>query len=85
MKISEDRLKQVLSDVLKIKIETINDETSVDTVPEWDSLHHLNLVLALEQQFNIVFSGEETVEIISYPLIKFVLEEHGVDIAIDNV
>jgi len=79
MKISEDKLKQVLADVFGVDVKTINDTTSVDTVAEWDSLRHLNLVLALEQQFNIVFSGEQTVQILSYPLIKIVLEEHGVD------
>ena len=79
MKISEDNLKQVLANVFGVDVKTINDESSVDTVAEWDSLRHLNLVLALEQQFNIVLSGEQTVQILSYPLIKIVLEEHGVD------
>jgi len=79
MKIGEDKLKQVLADVFGINVKTIDDTTSVDTVVEWDSLRHLNLVLALEQQFNIVLSGEQTVQILSYPLIKIVLEEHGVD------
>ena len=79
MKTSEDKLKQVLADVFGVDVKTINDTASVDTVAGWDSLHHLNLVLALEQQFNIVLSGEEAVQILSYPLIKIVLEEHGVD------
>ena len=79
IKINEDKLKQVLADVFGVDLRTINDTTSVDTVAEWDSLRHLNLVLALEQQFNIVLSGEQTVQILSYPLIKIVLEEHGVD------
>ncbi len=79
MKISEDKLKQVLADVFGIDVKTINDASSVDTVAEWDSLRHLNLVLALEQQFDIVLSGEQTVQILNYPLIKIVLEELGID------
>ena len=79
MKINEDKLKQVLADVFGVDAKTINDATSMDTVAEWDSLRHLNLVLALEQQFNISFSGEETVQILNYPLIKIVLEEHGIE------
>ena len=79
MKISEDTLKQVLSDVFDVDVKTIDDTTSVDTVAKWDSLRHLNLVLALEEQFNIVLSGEQAVQILSYPLIKIVLEELGVD------
>ena len=75
---NEDNLKQVLADVLKITIDSIDDDTSVDTVERWDSLSHLNLVLALEQAFDISFTEEQTVEILNYPLIKAVLGEHGV-------
>ena len=78
MSSNEDRLRRVMSDVLKIEASTINEETSVDTVEEWDSLRHLNLVLALEQEFDVSFTEEQTVEILNFPLIKIVLEEHQV-------
>jgi len=75
---NEIKLKEVLNKILKIEISSINDETSVDTVDIWDSLKHLNLVIALEEAFNITFTEEESVEIMSYPLIKAILNEHGV-------
>ena len=75
---NEFKLKEVLNKILKIEIYSINDETSVDTVDIWDSLKHLNLVIALEEAFNITFTEEESVEIMSYPLIKAILNEHGV-------
>jgi len=78
MQVSEEKLKQVLADIFNIEVETIDDTTSVDTVPQWDSLKHLNLVLALEQEFNITFTVEQTVEILNYPLIKAILGEHGI-------
>lgn len=75
---NEDRLKRVMSDVLSIEASSIDDDTSVDTVERWDSLRHLNLVLAIEQEFGISFTEEQTVEILNYPLIKAILEEHQV-------
>jgi acyl carrier protein len=78
MVVNMNKLKQVLADVFKIDIQTINDETSVDNVEKWDSLNHLNLVLALEDAFDISFTEEQTIEILNYPLIKLVLQEHGV-------
>ena len=78
MENSEIRLKQVLADVFGVDVGTINETTSIDTVEEWDSLRHMNLVLALEAKFDITLTEEQTVEILSYPLIKAVLEEHGV-------
>ena len=65
-----ERLQRVMADVLKIEASEIGDDTSVDTVEEWDSLRHLNLVLALEQEFDISFTEEQTVEILNFPLIN---------------
>ena len=81
MQVREEELKQVLADVFGVAVSTISEETSVDTVEAWDSLKHLNLVLALEGKFNISLTEEQTIEILSYPLIKVVLQELGVSIS----
>ncbi len=75
---NEVRLKQVMADVFKVDTDSIDDMTSVDSIEKWDSLNHLNLVIALEMEFDINFTEEQSVEILNYPLIKIVLEEHGV-------
>lgn len=78
MNFTEVKLKKVLADVFKIEVAAVNEATSVDTVERWDSLNHLNLILALESEFGVSFSEEQSVEIMNYPLIKMVLLEHGV-------
>jgi len=78
MNVTEVKLKKVLADVFKIEATAVNEDTSVDTVERWDSLTHLNLILALESEFGVSFSEEQTVEIMNYPLIKMVLQENGV-------
>jgi acyl carrier protein len=78
MNSTELKLKKVLADIFKIEVTTVNEDTSVDTVDRWDSLNHLNLILALESEFGVSFSEEQSVEIMNYPLIKMVLQEHGV-------
>lgn len=78
MQAIESKLKQVLADVFGVNVGMIDETTSIDTVEEWDSLKHLNLVLALEAEFDISLTEEQTVEILSYPLIKIVLKEHDV-------
>jgi acyl carrier protein len=78
MNVTELKLKKVLADIFKIEITSVNEDTSVDTVERWDSLNHLNLILALELEFGVSFTEEQSVEIMNYPLIKLVLQEHGV-------
>jgi hypothetical protein len=38
-------------------------------------------VLALEERFAFSFTEQETVEILSYELIRVVIREHGVELA----
>ena len=80
MESKEEELKQVLSDVFNIPRDSVGEETSIDTVETWDSLKHLELVLALEAKFNITFTHEETTEILNYNLIRMTLEKHGAGI-----
>jgi len=71
----ETRLKQVLAGIFDIDVETIDETTSINTVKEWDSLRHLYLILALEAEYDITLTEEQTIEILSYPLIKAVVQE----------
>ena len=75
---NESTLKGILADVFGVGADTIDDDTSVDTVEGWDSLKHMNLILALEAGFDVTFTEEQTVEILNYPLIKAVLGELGI-------
>ena len=52
--------------------------TSRRDVPKWDSLQHVALVAAIEQQFDILLSMDEMVEIRSVKDICNILERHGV-------
>lgn len=77
---NEQKLKQIIASVFKIDASTVNNETSPDTVESWDSLNHLNLVLALEEAFDVSLTEEQTVEILNFELIKITLKELGVEI-----
>ncbi|WP_340646694.1 phosphopantetheine-binding protein [Phenylobacterium sp.] len=73
--IDETALKQTLAAVLGVDPDAITEESSSDTLESWDSLRHMNLVLALEEEFGVSIPDEEAANITSYALIKLVLEE----------
>ena len=75
---NENRISKVLSKVMKVDINSIDENSSPDTIEAWDSLKHMELILALEEEFNVELTPEETVEILSYKLIKITLEAHAV-------
>ncbi len=38
---------------------TVNDSTTADDIEDWDSLEHINLVVAIEKKYNIKFNMGE--------------------------
>lgn len=80
MQQQEQKLKEVMSRVFKVSIEMITEDASPDTIENWDSLRHMSLVLALEEEFDVGFTDDQVVEILSYKLIKIVLKEHGIEL-----
>jgi acyl carrier protein len=71
----ESTLKSVMATVLGIPADAISDDTSMDTVESWDSIKHMNLVLAIEEEFGVSIPDEDAANITSYPLIRLVLAE----------
>lgn len=71
----DERLKKVMSAVFEVPIEKVNEDSSSDTIDNWDSLRHLNLILALEEEFEVEIPDEEVGNLMNFKLIKLVLSE----------
>ena len=69
----ENRIKNVMSAVFEIPVEQVTNGSSPDTIESWDSLKHMNLVVALEEEFEIEFDDDEIVEIITFKLIYYTI------------
>jgi acyl carrier protein len=73
-----DRLHHVIAEVLGVPVETLTDEDNPSTIESWDSLAHLNLVLALAAEFGMALSPDEAAEMLSVGQIRRILLERGV-------
>ncbi len=51
-----DKLNEIFRDVFDDDSITVNDSTNSDDIEDWDSLEHINLVAAVEQEFGIKFT-----------------------------
>jgi acyl carrier protein len=71
----KDRVYKVVSQILSIPLDQINEEFSPDHCSEWDSLRHMNLILALEEEFQVQFDEEQIVEMLNVELIIESLKE----------
>jgi acyl carrier protein len=67
--------QRIAADVFAIPVDQITLNSSPATIENWDSLHHLNLVLAVEGEFGMQFAPEEIEQLLSIEDIVTVLEK----------
>ncbi len=58
------KIFKVISQVMGVSEEEISEESSPDTIEAWDSLNHMNLVFALEEEYSITFTDESIMQMI---------------------
>ena len=53
------QVSKILSDVLDVEDLIITEKTHASDVNEWDSLNHIQLIVAIEKHFKIRFTSRE--------------------------
>ena len=56
-----ETLNGVFQDVFDDESIEVNDETTSDDIEDWDSLEHINLIAAVEQEFGVKFNMGQVV------------------------
>ena len=75
----QDRLSQTVAEVLGVTTDVLSEESSPDTISSWDSLGHLNLVIALEEEFGIRLSADNALAMRSVSSIRRILQQSGAE------
>jgi acyl carrier protein len=74
----QNRIREIAADVFGVPAAELPDDASNETVAGWDSLHHLELMLALEMEFGVQISSEAMPALLSLDAIEEHLREQGV-------
>lgn len=69
---------QIVSQVIKMPVDSLDAKCGLDNVEKWDSLNHVNVVLELEDAFDVSFDFDELDHIITIAAIVLSLEAKGV-------
>lgn len=65
----KDKIKSIMASVFEINVSEIGDDASPELIENWDSLRHMNLVTAIEEEFDVRFSDEQIAEMLNLDLV----------------
>ena len=68
----KEQIKKIMTEVFLIESSLVNDKISQKNTGQWDSLNHLNLIVEIEEEFDVSFSPEQ---IGSMTSLKIILDE----------
>jgi acyl carrier protein len=71
----DTRILEVMALVFEVPVSDLNEESSQDSIESWDSVKHLNLIVALEEEFGIEIPIDEVGNMISFKLIRLIVSE----------
>lgn len=54
----ENKVKSIISSILGVDVSKIGDDTAIGDLPEWDSLNHIQIISAIEKEFDFRFTPD---------------------------
>jgi len=70
-------LEKIFSEVFSLSESSVGDSLALSDIPTWDSLAHMMLIVRLEQDYEIQFSGDEIADLRSVGDVRSALRAHG--------
>jgi len=74
----ESRLKTTLAAVLNVDVGQIDDNASPETLADWDSVKQMDIVLAIEDEFDVRFDDDVIPSLGGYAKLRDALKSLGV-------
>ena len=72
------KLEELFATVLREPVAALSDTASPTTVRSWDSLRHIELVMAAEAEYGVRFETSEVVTIRTLGCMRELLQQKGI-------
>lgn len=72
----ELKVRETVAQTLKLPLEDVTLDSTADSLDAWDSLAQVNLIMSLEQTFDLELDVEEFMQLNSVAAIMSYLEEN---------
>lgn len=61
----QERIRAVMAQIFNVDAGSISAKSSPEDIERWDSLRHMQLIMALEDEFGVTFADEDIPELLS--------------------
>lgn len=61
----KEQVRAVIAEVLEIPVESLDYDAEMDQVEQWDSIHNVSILAALEDKFDVMFPEDDLFDLIS--------------------
>lgn len=76
-----DSIAQIVADVFRVDAGQLDEHSSPDSISGWDSLGHLELVTAIEREFDVRLNMREIQSMDTIANLRHILEARGVAVS----
>ena len=70
------KIKKIMSEVFRISEEKISINSKMQDIDGWDSMTHMELILRLEKEFEVMISGDDIAEMNSLESINSIIQKY---------
>ncbi len=74
-----DKYKKIFQESLNINDKDFTENLNYNDIPEWDSIGHMTLIAALEENYNISIETDDIVDFSSFNKGKEILRKYKVN------
>jgi acyl carrier protein len=75
---SDAKLKEIFSKTFEVPVSMIVDDFSYRSIALWDSIGHMALIAALDNEFDVMLDTQDILDMNSFQKSKEILIKHGV-------
>ena len=72
----EDRVRAQFVECFGISEEIVVDELEYASIPQWDSVAHMSLIVGLEDEFDIMIETDDVIDMSSFKKAKEIVNKY---------
>lgn len=76
---NNEKLINAFTTALGIEAESVTDDLTYNTIPQWDSTAHMVLIAEIENVFDVMLDTDDIIDLSSVAQAKIILQKYDVN------